>query len=182
MPPAGSAPAHSAGTGHRGPSTGTAPVRGFRNHGVSPHHGNHRYGSGGFFYPYYPYDNGMYDTDTNGPEEAGQAPPREVPERGERPAVEVKPLPDAQVIEIPAAQKGAAVKPLPPTVFILTSGEKLEAQQYLLTASSLSVTVHRAKRTIPVEMLDFDATLAANRDRGIDLRIPGDRNEVSLRF
>lgn len=158
-------------------------MRGIRNHGAErSHHRNQRYGSGGLLYPYFPYDDGMYETDANGPAEFGQAPTREMPERGERQAVEVKPLPDAQVIEIPAAQKGAAVKPLPPTVFVLTSGEKLEAQQYLLTASSLSVTIHRAKRTIPVEMLDFDATLAANRDRGVDLRIPGDRNEVSLRF
>lgn len=98
-------------------------------------------------------------------------PPRE-PER---------PLP-AQVIEIPSASKPADVKPMPATIFVLTNGEKVEAQRYLLTASSLSVTVQRNQRTIPVQMLDLDATEAANRDRGIDLRIPSDRNEISLRF
>ena len=88
----------------------------------------------------------------------------------------------AQVIEIPSASKPADVKPMPATIFVLTNGEKVEAQRYLLTASSLSVTVQRNQRTIPVQMLDLDATEAANRDRGIDLRIPSDRNEISLRF
>ena len=63
-----------------------------------------------------------------------------------------------------------------------TNSEKLETQRYLLTASNLSVTVHREQRTVPLQMLDLDATLAANRDRGIDLRIPNERNEISLRF
>jgi hypothetical protein len=31
-------------------------------------------------------------------------------------------------------------------------------------------------------MLDIDATVTANRERGIDLRIPADRNEISLSF
>jgi len=74
------------------------------------------------------------------------------------------------------------VKPVPATIFILTTGEKVEAQRYLLTASSLSVTVQRNQRTIPVQMLDLDATEAANRDRGVELLIPTDLNEISLRF
>jgi len=86
------------------------------------------------------------------------------------------------VIELPNASKTAEIKPLPPTIFVLTNGEKLETQRYLLTASNLSVTVRREQRTVPLQMLDLDATLAANRDRGIDLRIPNDRNEISLRF
>jgi hypothetical protein len=31
-------------------------------------------------------------------------------------------------------------------------------------------------------MVDIHATLSANHDRGIDLRIPDDRNEISLGF
>lgn len=91
------------------------------------------------------------------------------------------PLPPAQVINIPSA--GATVaKSLPPTVFILSNGEKLESDRFVLTANSLSVNVRRSLRTIPLHLLDIDATLAANHDRGIDLRIPNDRNEISLRF
>jgi hypothetical protein len=52
----------------------------------------------------------------------------------------------------------------------------------VLTASALSVGVDRHERTIPVDMLDIDATVAANRERGIDLRVPADRNEIFLTF
>ena len=52
----------------------------------------------------------------------------------------------------------------------------------MLTASSLSATVQHSQRTIPLEMLDLQATLAANRERGLDLRIPENRSEVSVRF
>jgi hypothetical protein len=88
----------------------------------------------------------------------------------------------AQVIEIPDTKKSTQTNPLPATVFVLTDGEKLETGRYLLTANSLSLTIHRDERTIPLRMLDVDATVAANRNRGIDLRIPSDQNEISLRF
>lgn len=91
------------------------------------------------------------------------------------------PLP-AQIIELPSTSKNAATKPLPATVFVLTNGEKLETERYMLTASSVFLTIHRDQRTIPLQMVDLDATLAANRDRGIVLRIPNDGNEISLRF
>ncbi len=94
----------------------------------------------------------------------------------------VRPLPQAQVIEVPHVASSAVPKALPPSVFILTSGERLESERFVLTANSLSINVQRTLRTIPLDMLNIDATLAANRDRGIDLRIPNDRNEISLRF
>jgi hypothetical protein len=138
------------------------------------------YGYGGIGdYPYFLPDD-WYDGDG----QDGTAPPDSAPPpvvvqrvREER----ARPLPPAQVIEIPST--GSAVtKSLPPTVFILTSGERLESDRFVLTANSLSINVHRSLRTVPLSMLDIDATLAANRDRGIDLRIPSDRNEISLRF
>jgi choline dehydrogenase-like flavoprotein len=134
----------------------------------------------------YPYIIGDYEPfwgdeeEGQGPPPEGNGPPAEMA-RHERPMPE-RPIPNAQVIEIPAAAKTAEIKPIPPTVFVLTNGERFEAQKFLLTASNLSVTVQRQQRTIPMQMLDYDATLAANRDRGIDLRIPNDRNEVSVRF
>jgi hypothetical protein len=88
----------------------------------------------------------------------------------------------AQLIEIPNTSKTAHRQPLPATIFVLMTGERLETQRYLLTASSLSATVQHTQRTIPREMLDLEATLAANRERGLDLRIPENRNEVSVRF
>ena len=69
-----------------------------------------------------------------------------------------------------------------PAVFVLTNGERLEAHRYMLTADHLSVTVDRQQRTFPLTMLDLKGTMAANRERGTDLRIPADRNEISLGF
>jgi hypothetical protein len=91
-------------------------------------------------------------------------------------------VPKAQVIEIPVAANASAAKMLPPTVFILANGERLEARRFLLTASNLSFSIDRQQRTIPLNRLDLDATIAANHERGIDLRIPADRNEISLSF
>jgi hypothetical protein len=86
------------------------------------------------------------------------------------------------VIEVPGAADSTAVKKQPPTIFVLGSGERLEAQRFLLTATNLSFTVDRRLRTIPLDMLDISTTIAANRERGIDLRIPVDKNEISLSF
>jgi hypothetical protein len=93
-----------------------------------------------------------------------------------------EPPPRAQVIEIPAVAKATAAKMLPPTIFILANGEQLETRRFLLTASNLSVSIDRQQRTVPFDMLDIDATIAANRERGIELRIPADRNEISVSF
>lgn len=140
-------------------------------------HYRNGYGWGAFPYFFPDYENGW---------------PQEVPRTTEEaPLVRVRdeshqpqpapPLP-AQVIEIPNTAASAPRKPLPATVFILTTGERFETQRYLLTANSVSLTVQRDQKTIPLQMVDLDATIAANRDRGVNLRIPNDRNEISVRF
>lgn len=91
-------------------------------------------------------------------------------------------LPQSQFIEIPSAANAAAPKMPPPAVFILASGERLEARRFVLSASFLSVSIDRQLRNVPLNMLDLQATLSANHDRGIDLRIPDDRNEIFLSF
>jgi hypothetical protein len=93
-----------------------------------------------------------------------------------------QPVPKSQIIDVPGASSTTAAKPLPPTVFILNDGERLETRKFLLTASDLSVNVDHYRRTIPLPMLNVDATIAANRERGIDLQIPADRHEISLSF
>jgi hypothetical protein len=55
-------------------------------------------------------------------------------------------------------------------------------QRFILTASNLSFNLDRKQRVIPLAMLDLNATAAANSERGIDLRVPEDRNEISLSF
>jgi hypothetical protein len=92
------------------------------------------------------------------------------------------PVPKAQVIEIPGVANSTAAKVLPPTIFILTNGERLETRRFVLTASLLSVSIDRQQRTVPLDMLDINATITTNHERGIDLRIPDDRNEISLSF
>jgi hypothetical protein len=91
-------------------------------------------------------------------------------------------LPKSQFIEIPSAANAAAPKMPPPAVFILASGERLEARRFVLSASLLSVSIDRRQRNVPLAMLDLQATISANHERGIDLRIPDDRNEISLSF
>jgi hypothetical protein len=142
----------------------------------------HHDGAGGVFAPYFvpydePFDYGQPETEavTNGP-----VPPVVIPQTpAQTPAL---PVPKAQVIEIPVVANSTAVKMLPPTIFILANGERLETRRFLLTANNLSFSIDRQQRTIPLDRLDLDATIAANQERGIDLRIPADRNEISLSF
>jgi hypothetical protein len=71
--------------------------------------------------------------------------------------------------------------PPPPAVFILTSGEKLESSNYLLSATSLRVQQGDRQRTIPLSALNLDATIAANHARGIDLKVPP-KGQIELAF
>ena len=163
--------------GHSGVAGSHGLVRGHQ-----ADHGRHKtegYGFGAFPYFLPDYETGWPEGEET-PEQANKAPLVRVTDDSAR-REWVSPVP-AQVIEIPDTQKRTQTNPLPATVFVLTDGEKLETERYLLTATSLSVTVHRAERTILLGMLDVDATVAANRNRGIDLRIPSDQNEISLRF
>lgn len=72
--------------------------------------------------------------------------------------------------------------PLPAAVFILSSGERLESSNYLLTADSVRVQQGGTQRTIPMSKLDVNATLAANHQRGVELKIPANRSQITLSF
>jgi hypothetical protein len=87
----------------------------------------------------------------------------------------------SKLIEIPGVPNSPAAK-VQPAIFVLMDGYRLETSRYVLTAEKLSVTIDRKQTTIPVSMLDLNATISANRERGIELRIPEDRNEISLSF
>lgn len=151
--------------------------RGVPNRFLTSHSHFHHNGAGAVFDPYFvPYDEpfGYEQPDTavtNGPVPAVVTPPTPEPS-----------VPKAQVIEIPVAANSTAAKMLPPTIFILANGERLETRRYVLTASNLSFSIDRQQRTVPFGLLDIDATITANHERGIDLRIPADRNEISLSF
>ena len=88
-----------------------------------------------------------------------------------------------KLIEVPQA-KGTPItsKPAQPTLFVLANGDRLEARRYMLTTDSLRVEIGRPQRRISLREIDVDATIAANRERGIDLKIPTGKNEIFLGF
>jgi hypothetical protein len=87
-----------------------------------------------------------------------------------------------QIIEIPGAANAQSAKTLPAIIFILQNGERLESRWFMLTATELFVVIERRERTLPVDMLDIEATTAANRGRGIELRVPAERSVIFLSF
>ena len=133
---------------------------------------------GSFFFPY---SEPSGEEQANAEAEANEiSPPHAIlhpQERISEPCAH-KPL----VIEIPGAASSAAARMSPPTIFVLANGERLETRRFVLTASNLSVSIDRQQRTLPFDMLDINATISANHERGIDLRIPYDRNEIVLSF
>ncbi len=44
------------------------------------------------------------------------------------------------------------------------------------------MNIDRHERVIPLELIEIDASVIANHERGIELRIPADNNEISLSF
>jgi len=109
------------------------------------------------------------------------------PANSAMPLVMTPPAPEpalrqAQFIEIPGGASSTVAKIPPAAVFILTTGERLETRRFVLSASVLSVSIDRQQRSVPLDLLDLQATINANHERGIDLRIPIDRNEISLSF
>jgi thiol-disulfide isomerase/thioredoxin len=88
----------------------------------------------------------------------------------------------SQVINVPLPRSSAAAKPLPKTLFFFRSGEKLEADRYVIRAGFLQLTVDGQSRKIPLSELDMNKTAAANHERGVDLVMPKNDSEVFLSF
>lgn len=162
------APGHSTHVGRRGFSNGQFPA-----------HFQRRDRLGAFLSPYFFPNDEPYWSEESGPQPVGAEPTPQVlyasPEQ-ERPPVA------AQIIEIPRGANQEEVKLPLRAMFVLANGERFETQRFVLTVNSLSVNIDRRERVIPLEALDLGATAAANRERGINLRIPADRNEISLGF
>lgn len=175
------------GSFHGGSSAGFHVRSGFAGHRVS----SNRYFSrrshmhnGGLGYGFFPYDEPLdYAQSDAEAESEGTAPPLVILRPDERSPREPEP-PAAKplVMEVPGAANSKEARVLPPTIFILEDGERVEMRRFLLTASVLSFNVDRQQRVVPFDMLDIEATISANHERGIDLRIPADQNEISLSF
>jgi len=156
--------------------------RGFRRFG------NYGWGYSPWYYPDWDFDQ-PYDFDSSpdagpGPEANASGPPvvlmQSSNRRASAPATVSEP---PKIIEASLSKEAdAPTKPEPPTLFVLTNGERLESSRYTLTASSVRVEIDREERTISLSKLNIDATIAANRERGIDLMIPKDKNQIFVSF
>jgi thiol-disulfide isomerase/thioredoxin len=85
------------------------------------------------------------------------------------------------VIDV-GGQSTVPQKPGPKTIFVFANGERLEANHYTLDTILLHVMVGGQQRTIALRALNIRATLAANRQRGVNLKIPQTRSEFFVTF
>jgi thiol-disulfide isomerase/thioredoxin len=88
----------------------------------------------------------------------------------------------ARVIEAPRVEREIPPRPNPKTIFVLATGVRLELAAYKIEAGVLHTTVDGQQRSIPLSTLNMNATTAANRERGIELKLPASRSEVLLSF
>ncbi|MGA3211397.1 MAG: hypothetical protein ABSD20_08815 [Terriglobales bacterium] len=92
---------------------------------------------------------------------------------------QAKPL----VIEVPDLEEFSSGEPLPAAVFIFSNGNQMEARRFTLTSDSLAIDIGPSeRRTFPLTALNVQATLSANSERGISLKIPEDRNHIAVGF
>lgn len=88
----------------------------------------------------------------------------------------------AAVIDVPSAQNTRPAKRVPKTIFVFAKGGQIEADRYTIDPTALHVVVNGQKRTIALSELDLNATVAVNRQRGVDLIIPKKSDEVFVTF
>jgi hypothetical protein len=155
-----------------------------------PRFGNHfhrgnRFGGGAVIYPYGFYDD-YYDNRSSA---VSEQPAPVVVVREEQPAVVAAapalPPADPKIIEVPEASNRVAKSATPSiaAIFILSDGRRIESQNYTVTDSILTIKEsHRPSQQIPLSQLNVDATLAANRERGLDLQLPESRSEILISF
>lgn len=88
----------------------------------------------------------------------------------------------AKVILVPRSGRTLLPTPNPKTLFIFANGERLEVDHYTIDAGYLYLEVSGQQRTVALSALDMKTTIAINHERGIDLKIPQNRSEVTLAF
>lgn len=92
--------------------------------------------------------------------------------------------PQAVIWEAPETpgKKQPPSPPAPPAVFVLSSGDRLETARYLVTVNSVRVEQDGMQRNIPLSELNVDATVAANKARGLNIKFPTDKSQIMLGF
>jgi len=132
---------------------------------------------------YYPYWDGGWDLPDSAEPPAEGASPSVIVLQSRDDNRQPARVPESpKLIELPDTKDAATSKPDLPTLFVFANGDKLEARRYTLTPDSLRLEIGRQQRTIALDKLNIDATIAANRERGIDLKFPTDENQIFLGF
>jgi hypothetical protein len=92
------------------------------------------------------------------------------------------PQANPKVIDVPGAEEPSSAEQRP-AIFIFSNGNQMEARRFTLTADTLVIDISsNEERRFPLTALNLQATISANQDRGIALKIPQDRNQISLGF
>jgi hypothetical protein len=92
------------------------------------------------------------------------------------------PIQGPKLIEIPSGGEDYTPRPKTPAIFVFTSGDRIESDDYLLTKDSLFITTAGQKRRYPINTLDKTATKTANIERGIVITFPKSNSEFNLNF
>jgi hypothetical protein len=77
---------------------------------------------------------------------------------------------------------GSAAKPAPPALFVFSDGKQLESSHYVLTAQNVIIQDGPKAQTIPLTAIDREATVTANRKRGLDLKFPDGSSQMTISF
>ena len=191
-----------AGAGFGGhPSGGSGAMAGHGNHvvvrGGNGHRGHNR--GNGFVYPWYLGYGGYggYWDDSWGYGDYGpDGPPNEAAyqpqSNGVSPSVIVMqspqsmaaaaPAPSPKLVEVPQDGPATPAEEQPPALFVLQNGQHIESARYVLSDKSVTVDVGRQQRTIPLSDIDLNETMAANRQRGVEIAFPRDSNSLFMSF
>ena len=141
------------------------------------------------YYGGYVADDGFWSLQEDAPQQ--MPPPSQTPSvilvqapQQQQPSAAVQ---SPKLIEVPSAtdthnKSAPYAAPAPPAIFVLTNGERLQATEYTLTYESLQLRQGRQVRVIPLTALNLDATVAANREQGLDLQVPENRQQMTLAF
>lgn len=173
-----------------GHGSGTNGSRGTFNNGFRRRGGYPGYGYGyGYYWPAYGgYWDSSWDFNDFNPDEQPPYPQQQnasapmVIMQSSAPQAPYRPGVSPKLQDVPQEGPATAAKNSPPALFVLSNGERIETDRYLLSATSVSVDVNRQQRTIPLSDVNIDATLAANHQRGLDLAIPHDSSSIVLGF
>ena len=147
----------------------------------------------GFGYPWYlGYGDYWGDYGDYGPDGPPNEPAYQPQSNGTSPSVIVMqnpermtpsaPAPSPKLVEVPQDGPATPAKQQPPALFVLQNGQHIESARYVLSDKSVTVDVGRQQRTIPLSDIDLNETMAANRQRGVEIAFPRDSNSLFMSF